>query len=416
MSFFPQKWAKADSKKPCFSENQSNTGTKVKDSIVEKIKAEIPEVTVRDLLDAGLHFGHQTKRWNPKMKPFIFDKRNGIHIIDLTKTLVLLNKSAEFIHDVAVSGDSILFVGTKKQAQSVIKEAAESCGQPYITTRWLGGLLTNSRTIRKRVKRMKELEALEEKGEIENMLKKEASVVRQELAKLQRNLSGVADMDKLPGALVVVDINREDIAVAEANKLNIPVIAIIDTNTDPDQIDYPIPGNDDAIRAIKLIVQTLAHTTGKAREEYERIAAEIARKKAEEEEAARKKRAKEKEERAKKAAEDAKKKAEDAKKKAEADKKAKAEKKAKADADKKAKAEKKAKADAKPEEKIEAPAEEKKEKPAEPKAEPKEEPADKPDEAEAKSEEEAKPEEQVKSLEEAKPEEKVDESADTEDK
>ena len=409
MSFFPQKRAKADSKKPCFSENQSNTGTKVKDSIVEKIKAEIPEVTVRDLLDAGLHFGHQTKRWNPKMKPFIFDKRNGIHIIDLTKTLVLLNKSAEFIHDVAVSGDSILFVGTKKQAQSVIKEAAESCGQPYITTRWLGGLLTNSRTIRKRVKRMKELEALEEKGEIENMLKKEASVVRQELAKLQRNLSGVADMDKLPGALVVADINREDIAVAEANKLNIPVIAIIDTNTDPDQIDYPIPGNDDAIRAIKLVAQTLAHTVGKAREEYERIAAEIARKKAEEEEAARKKRAKEKEERAKKAAEDA-------KKKAEADKKATVEKKAKADAAKKAKAEKKAKADAKPEEKVEAPAEEKKEKSAESEAETKEKPADKPDEAEAKSEEEVKPEEEVKSLEEAKPEEKVDESADTEDK
>jgi len=286
------------------------------------------------------------------MKPFIFDKRNGIHIIDLTKTLVMLNKSIDFVHEVAITGDSVLFVGTKKQAQGVIKEAAEMCAQPYVTTRWLGGMLTNSKTIRGRVKRLKELEAQEESGAIESMLKKEASKLRQELAKLRRNLSGVADMEKLPGALFVVDINREAIAVAEANKLNIPVIAMTDTNTDPDQIDFPIPGNDDAIRAIKLISQTLARTTAKAREEYERIAAEIARKKAEEEEIARKARAKAEEERAARAAEarEAEKKAKaEAEKRARADKEAKAKAKAEAEekADKEAKAEAKAESEAK---------------------------------------------------------------------
>lgn len=293
--------------------------------IVETAVEERKEITVRDLLDAGLHFGHQTKRWNPKMKPFIFDKRNGIHIIDLTKSLALLNEASAFIREIAITGDSILFVGTKKQAQKVMQETAESCGQPYVTTRWLGGMLTNSQTIRKRVKRLKELEAIDKNDGFATMHKKEASVLRHELAKLRRNLSGVADMDKLPGALFVVDINREAIAVAEATKLNIPVIAMIDTCTDPDMIDYPIPGNDDAIRSISLIAHELAASAKEAYDEYTRIEAEKARIKAEEEEAARKARAKA-----------------DAERKAKAEEAKEAEKKAKKEADKKAKAAKKA--------------------------------------------------------------------------
>ncbi len=334
------------------------------ETVVEETQDEVQEVGVRDLLDAGLHFGHQTKRWNPKMKPFIFDKRNGIHIIDLAKSLVLLQKSAEFVYDVAATGDSILFVGTKKQAQKVVTDTAEEANQPFVTHRWLGGMLTNSDTIRQRVKRLKELEAMEKDGVLDTMHKKEASRARHELAKLRRNLSGVADMNKLPGAMFVVDINREDIAIKEANRLNIPVIAIVDTNCDPDLIDYPIPGNDDAIRAIKLISSEIAKAVKKGNDEYSRKAAEEARKRAEEEKKAAKVRA----EQAKKAEEAKQAAAEAAKAAAEAEaaKKAEEAKKAKAEAAAKAKAEKAeaAKAEAKAEE-----AEEAKEAPAEAEAE-----------------------------------------------
>ena len=245
---------------------------------VEEPSTESKEITLRNLLDAGLHFGHQTKRWNPKMGPFIFDKRNGIHIIDLTKSLVMIQKSAEFVEKVTATGDTILFVGTKKQAQNIMTELAEDAKQPFVTHRWLGGMLTNSNTIRLRVKRLKELERMETDGTLDAMLKKEAAVARRELSKLQRNLSGVADMRKLPGAMFVVDIKREANAVKEANILNIPVIAMVDTNCDPDQIDYPIASNDDAIRAIKLVASEIANAAKKGGAEYARIAAEEAKK------------------------------------------------------------------------------------------------------------------------------------------
>ncbi len=291
------------------------------ETVVEERQEEAQEVGVRDLLDAGLHFGHQTKRWNPKMKPFIFDKRNGIHIIDLTKSLALLNSATEFAREVTATGDTVLFVGTKKQAQKVMGDTAMEVAQPYVTHRWLGGMLTNSDTIRQRVKRLKELEQMERDEVFETMHKKEASRARHELAKLRRNLSGVADMAKLPGAMFVVDINREDIAIKEANRLNIPVIAMVDTNCDPDMIDYPIPGNDDAIRAIKLVATEIAGAIKKGSDEYARVAAEEARKREAEAKAAAEARAKAEKE---------------AKQAAAAAKKAKAEEAAKAEADAKA--------------------------------------------------------------------------------
>ena len=240
--------------------------------------ADIPtDVTLQDLLDAGVHFGHQTKRWNPKMKPFVFDKRNGIHIIDLARTLEQLEKAKQFVHDTAAHGKSVLFVGTKKQAQQVFNDLATECGQPYVTTRWLGGMLTNSRTLRARVKTMRDIERMEKDGTMEKMPKKEVSVLRHELEKLRKNLSGVADMGEMPGAMFVVDVNREAIAIAEANRLHIPVIAIVDTNCDPDPIDYPVPGNDDAIRGIRLMAGALAQAIQKGAGEYSKIAAEEAR-------------------------------------------------------------------------------------------------------------------------------------------
>ncbi len=240
--------------------------------------ADIPaDITLQDLLDAGVHFGHQTKRWNPKMKPFVFDKRNGIHIIDLAKSLEQLEKAKQFVHDTAAHGKSVLFVGTKKQAQQVMKDLATECNQPYVTTRWLGGMLTNSRTLRARVKTMREIERMEKDGTMEKMPKKEVSVLRHELEKLRKNLSGVADMGEMPGAMFVVDVNREAIAIAEANRLHIPVIAIVDTNCDPDPIDYPVPGNDDAIRGIRLMAGALAQAIQKGAGEYSKIAAEEAR-------------------------------------------------------------------------------------------------------------------------------------------
>jgi small subunit ribosomal protein S2 len=236
-----------------------------------------PDIGVKDLLDAGLHFGHQTKRWNPKMKRYIFDKRNGIHIIDLGKSLALLQKALEFVEQVTLSGKSVLFVGTKKQAQQVIKETAASCNQPCVTVRWLGGTLTNIATIRRSVKRLRELEELE-KAAFANLHKKEASSLRHELEKLRRNLTGIVDMSELPGAVFVVDISREAIAIAEANKLGIQVVAIVDTNCDPDPVDYVIPGNDDAIRGIRLIAGKIAEAARKGAAEYAKAAAELARK------------------------------------------------------------------------------------------------------------------------------------------
>jgi small subunit ribosomal protein S2 len=235
---------------------------------------EAAELSVKDLLDAGLHFGHQTKRWNPKMKPFVFDKRNGIHIIDLTKTIEQLEKAKAFVYETAARGRPILFVGTKKQAQQVTKEIAVSCGQPYVSTRWLGGTLTNGLTIRKRIKYMHQVEKMEKDGEFEKMPKKEVAVLRNELEKLRKNFSGLAHMTDKPGAMFVVDVNREAIAIAEANRLHIPVIAIVDTNTNPDPVDYPIPGNDDAIRGIKMIAGALAASILKGVSEYSKIAVE----------------------------------------------------------------------------------------------------------------------------------------------
>lgn len=210
-----------------------------------------------ELLEAGVHFGHQTKRWNPKMKPFIFEKRNAIYIIDLGQTVRQLQAATDFLGQLAARGGKVLMVGCKKQAQEAIKEAAQACGQYYVNQRWLGGTLTNLQTIRKSVGRLSYIEQLEKQPEFSKMGKQEISAVKREGEKLKRNLEGVRNMDKLPDALVVIDTTREAIAVAEARRLKIPVVAIVDTNCDPDLIDYPIAGNDDAIRAIRIVLQKL---------------------------------------------------------------------------------------------------------------------------------------------------------------
>jgi small subunit ribosomal protein S2 len=237
-------------------------------------------VAVKDLLDAGLHFGHQTKRWNPKMKRYIFDARNGIYIIDLDKSLFLLKEAQKFLYDVIIHGQSVLMVGTKKQAQDAVKEVAERCKQPYVVNRWLGGTLTNLLTIRKSVARFKELERMETDGTMEKLPKKEVSRLRHEMEKLRFNLSGITEMQKLPGAMFVIDTQREAIAVAEARRLKIPVVAVVDTNCDPDAVDHPIPGNDDAIRAIKLVVDVIGEALAKAEQEYAKVAAEESKRKA----------------------------------------------------------------------------------------------------------------------------------------
>ena len=232
-------------------------------------------LTLKDLLDAGLHFGHQTKRWNPKMKRYIFDKRNGIHIIDLTQTVPLIDEASEFLRDTVLGGKRILFVATKKQAQEVVKEAAAACGQHYMTERWLGGTLTNNQTIRRSVRRMRQIEAMGRNNNgVLSVHKKEAASLRRELDKLQKNLSGVADMENKPGALVIIDICREQNAVKEAVRLGIPIVAMVDTNADPDPIDYVIPGNDDAVRGVKMVVDGFSKVIKEANDEYSRIAAE----------------------------------------------------------------------------------------------------------------------------------------------
>ncbi len=240
-------------------------------------------LTLKDLFDAGLHFGHQTKRWNPKMKPYIFDKRNGIHIIDLTQTVTFIDEAAEFLRNTILAGKKILFVATKKQAQEIVKQAAESCGQYYMTERWLGGTLTNAQTIRSSVKRMKTLQAFGAKnGGVLSQHKQENSMLRRELTKLERNLTGIADMDEKPGAIFIVDVCRELNAVKEAARLQIPIVAITDTNADPDPIDYVIPGNDDSVRGIEMIVEGLVKVVKAANDEYSAKAAEEAQKRANE--------------------------------------------------------------------------------------------------------------------------------------
>ncbi|MFC1461008.1 30S ribosomal protein S2 [Verrucomicrobiota bacterium] len=237
------------------------------------------DVGISDLLDAGLHFGHQTKRWNPKMKHFIFDKRNGIYIIDLTKTLSRLKQALEFLYDTVAAGKRVIFVGTKKLSHEILQETATRSGQYYVVNRWLGGTLTNHQNIKVSIARMRKLQALEEDGTLSSIAQKEASRLRHELARLQRYLSGIADISEMPGALIVIDVNREAIAVREANRMGIPVLALVDTNCDPDPIDYPIPGNDDAVRSIKLILTIFADTIAKAHAQYEHTAAERAKEK-----------------------------------------------------------------------------------------------------------------------------------------
>ena len=229
-------------------------------------------VTMRQLLEAGVHFGHQTRRWNPKMRPYIFSERNGVHIIDLRQTLEAAERSADFIRDLTAKGGTVLFVGTKKQAQGVIEEAATRAGMPYVNHRWLGGMLTNFSTIHKRILYMRELERMEESGEMQGLPKKERLRLRREKEKLQAVLGGVRDMHKVPDAVFVIDVKAEAIAVKEANRLGAPIVALVDTNCDPDAIDMVIPGNDDAIRS--------AHLMGMLVAEACREGAELARAKA----------------------------------------------------------------------------------------------------------------------------------------
>lgn len=234
-------------------------------------------ISMKQLLEAGVHFGHQTRRWNPKMAPYIFTERNGIYIIDLQKTVKKVDEAYDFLRSVAEEGKSILFVGTKKQAQEAVKEEALKSGMFYVNERWLGGMMTNFATIRRSINRLKELEAMEEDGTFEVLSKKEVLALKREQEKLEKSLGGIKDMEELPGALFIVDPRKERIAVAEAKKLNIPIVAIVDTNCDPDEIDYVIPGNDDAIRAVKLLTSRMADAViegrqGEAGEVVEEVA------------------------------------------------------------------------------------------------------------------------------------------------
>jgi small subunit ribosomal protein S2 len=226
-------------------------------------------VGVKELLEAGVHFGHQTKRWNPKMKPFIFDARNGIHIVDLSKTATQLEAACNFLSETVRKGSSVLFVGTKKQAQLAVKETAKDCGQLFVTERWLGGTLTNYGTLKKSIARLREIEKMEADGSINNYVKQEQSMIRREAARLVKYLDGIRTMDRMPGAMFIVDLKREHNAVAEARKLKIPVVALVDTNCDPDLADFPIAGNDDAIRSVRLILTAIGQTVTQAKAEYE---------------------------------------------------------------------------------------------------------------------------------------------------
>ena len=228
-------------------------------------------VAMKQLLEAGVHFGHQTRRWDPKMAEYIFQARNGIHIIDLQKTSKKLDEAYAFIKEQAEEGKTILFVGTKKQAQECVKNAAEKCGMYYVDQRWLGGMLTNFGTIKKRVQRLKDLEKMSEDGTFDVLPKKEVILLKKEMEKLERNLGGIKEMEELPGVIFLVDPKKERIAILEAKKLNIPVVGLVDTNCNPEELDYPIPGNDDAIRAVALIADVMANAVieGKQGESFD---------------------------------------------------------------------------------------------------------------------------------------------------
>ncbi|MBQ8209035.1 MAG: 30S ribosomal protein S2 [Clostridia bacterium] len=232
-------------------------------------------VSMKQLLEAGVHFGHQTRRWNPKMAPYIFTERNGIYIIDLQKTVKKLEEAYMFVRQIAENGDEILFVGTKKQAMDSVKEEAERCGMPFVNARWLGGMLTNFTTIKLRIKRLGQLKAMEENGTFDLLPKKEVAKLKLEIEKLEKFLGGITEMKKMPAAMFIVDPKKERIAVAEAKKLGIPIVAIVDTNCDPDEVDYVIPGNDDAIRAVKLIAGAMADAIIEGRQ-GEQVAPEAA--------------------------------------------------------------------------------------------------------------------------------------------
>jgi small subunit ribosomal protein S2 len=226
-------------------------------------------VSMKQLLEAGVHFGHQTRRWNPKMKPFIFAERNGIHIIDLQQTVTRLNEAYKFVQTITAEGESILFVGTKKQAQEAVEQEARRCGMFFVNQRWLGGMLTNFQTIQIRIRYLKDLQARKERGEFERLPKKEALHLEEQMARLERTLGGIKDMRRLPAALFAVDTRKEHTAVLEARRLEIPVIALADTNCDPDEMDYPIPANDDAIRAVRLLCTKIADAALEGRRELE---------------------------------------------------------------------------------------------------------------------------------------------------
>jgi len=227
-------------------------------------------IGIKELLEAGVHFGHQTRRWNPKMKPFIFEARNGIHIIDLSKTVTQLEAATTFLFETVRQGGEILFVGTKKQAQSAVKDAATACGAMHVTERWLGGTLTNFSTLKKSLERLRHIEKMETDGSILNYVKQEQSMLRREAGRMKKNLDGIRTMaQKLPAAMFVIDIKREHNAVAEARRLKIPLLAMVDTNCDPDLVDYPIAGNDDAIRSVRLILSVVTEAINRGRSEYE---------------------------------------------------------------------------------------------------------------------------------------------------
>jgi len=231
-------------------------------------------ISMKQLLEAGVHFGHQTRRWNPKMAPYIFTERNGIYIIDLQKTVKKVEEAYNFVRQISEEGQTILFVGTKKQAQEAVKEEALRSNMYFVNERWLGGMLTNFQTIQKRINRMRELEKMEEKGVFDVLSKKEVLTLRHEMERLQKFLGGIKDMAKLPGALFIIDPRKERIAVAEAIKLGIPIVGIVDTNCDPDEIDYVIPGNDDAIRAVKLLCSKMADAVLEGRQGEEVVVEE----------------------------------------------------------------------------------------------------------------------------------------------
>lgn len=228
-------------------------------------------VSMKQLLEAGVHFGHQTKRWNPKMKKYIFTERNGIYIIDLQQTMVLLEAAFNYIKDITNQGKTVLFVGTKKQTQDAIRGAAIDCGMPYVNSRWLGGMLTNFKTIHRRIEKLIDLENMESSGEFNNLPKKELQAVKKEIEKLRKNMEGIKSLEKLPDALFIIDPKKEQIAVTEARKIGIPIVAVVDTNCDPDLVDYVIPGNDDAIRAGTLLANVISEAVKAGKELVQKV-------------------------------------------------------------------------------------------------------------------------------------------------